>query len=86
MSMNSLTHQFFNAATLPAEPAIMEFKVRRQSSMGRLQQAFARAGVSYHTGHKSLFTAALTAQQKHQLKQEGIETHSRQHKCSPRRG
>jgi hypothetical protein len=83
---DKLTQQFFNAATLPPEPAIAEFKIRRNSSMDRLQKAFQRAGVGFHTGRKSLFIAAPTPAQKRQLENEGVDMHSRQVKCSPRRG
>ncbi len=83
---DKLTQQFFNAATLPAEPAIPEFKVRHNSSMQRLQAAFQRAGLGFHTGRKSIFIADPTPAQKRQLESEGIEMHSRQHKCSPRKG
>ena len=82
----SLTQQFFNAATLPKEPAIAEFAVRRNSSMNKLQQAFGAVGLTFSTGKKTLFTAEPTAQQKRDLKAQGIEMHSRLHKCSPRRG
>jgi hypothetical protein len=85
MNFTSLTHQFFNAATLPAEPAIAEFKVRPESSMGKLQQAFSSVGLSFHRGRKSLFIAEPTREQERQLKREGIELHSRQFKCSPRK-
>ena len=86
MNHESLTHQFFNASTLPKEPDITEFKIRPNSSMGKLSQTFARVGVNFHTGKKSLFIAEPTNDQKRQLKAEGIELHSRQIKCSPRRG
>lgn len=86
MKVEHLTQKFFNAATLPAEPAIAEFKIRPESSMGRLQKAFGSVGLNFHTGRKTLFTAEPTAEQKRQLKAQGIETHSRLHKCSPRKG
>ena len=89
MSSNpsSLTQQFFNANTLPAEPAIAEFAVRRESQMGRLHQAFNRAGITCHTGRKSVFIGTPTKEQQNQLKREGIsDPHQRLFKCSPRKG
>jgi len=84
--LDTLTQQFFNASKLPAEPAIPEFAVRRDSSMGKLQAAFGRAGVTYHTGRKSLFICTPSNDQKRQMQREGIDIHTRQFKCSPRRG
>lgn len=81
-----LTTHFFEAATLPAEPAINEFRINFGSRMHRLQNAFTRAGVTYHTGKKSVFMAPpVNDAQKSQLRREGIDPYVSQKKCSPRR-
>lgn len=83
---DSLTTQFFDASKLPAEPAIPEFKVQPKSQMAKLQSAFAQAGVTFHTGRKSVFMAAPTNDQKMKLRKQGIDPFVCQKKCSPRRG
>ena len=83
---DTLTTKFFDAAALPAEPAIPEFKIERHSQMAKIQSVFNNAGVTYSTGRKSLFMSPPTNDQKAKLRREGIDPHACQKKCSPRRG
>lgn len=81
-----LTTHFFEAAALPAEPAIPQFKIHFGSEMNKLQSAFQRAGVQHYVGKKSVFmTPPVNDRQKSQLRKEGIDPYVCQKKCSPRR-
>lgn len=86
LDTEKLTTHFFEAASLPAEPAIPQFKIHFGSEMQKLQSAFMRAGVQHYAGKKSVFmTPPVNDQQKSQLRKEGIDPYVCQKKCSPRR-
>lgn len=83
---DSLNSHFFDPSLLPAEPAIPEFKIEPHSQMAKMQSVFLRAGVTFHTGKKSLFMMPANNEQKAQLKKQGVDPYTQQKKCSPRRG
>ncbi|MBI1216690.1 MAG: hypothetical protein GC185_12840 [Alphaproteobacteria bacterium] len=81
-----MTTKFFDAAALPSEPAIPQFKIRRESEMNKLRSSFMRAGVTFYMGKKSIFMSPPTNDhQKRKLQAEGIDPYVCQKKCSPRR-
>lgn len=86
LDTEKLTTHFFEAASLPAEPAIPDFKIHFGSEMHRLQSVFARVGLTSYTGKKSVFmTPPVNDRQKSELRKEGIDPYVCQKRCSPRR-